>query len=301
MDLQDLSLFARVVEARSFSAVGRARGLATSAVSKRIARLEERLGVRLLERTTRTVLATEAGTAFYVRAARILLDVDEAEREIARFGGAPRGKLRVSAPVVFGERHVVPLLPAFLRRYPELRVDLSLNDRYVNLIEEQFDVVLRIGALEDSSLTRVRLGAAPSRVVAAPGYLETAGVPGSPADLLRHNCVRYTHVPVAREWQFRGPSGTFSVPVGGNIELNHGGAMLEMALAGTGIVRLPQFVVADALAAGTLVSILDEFQVPPSSISLLFPAAAASQLKTKAFVDAVGGELRARIRALDRR
>jgi DNA-binding transcriptional LysR family regulator len=298
--LQDLSLFVRVVEARSFSAVARARGLATSAVSKRVARLEERLGVRLLERTTRTVLSTEAGAAFYVRAVRILLDVDEAEREIAHFGGAPRGKLRVSAPVVFGERHVVPLLPAFLRRYPELRVDLSLNDRYVSLIEEQFDVALRIGALDDSSLTRVRLGAAASRVVASPRYLETAGVPGSPADLLRHNCVRYTNIPVAREWRFRGPSGAFSVPVGGSLELNHGGAMLEMAIAGAGIVRLPQFLVAEALAAGTLVAILDEFQVPPSSINLLFPTAAAAQLKTKAFVDAIGGELRARIRALDR-
>ncbi len=297
-DLTDLSLFVAVAEARSFSAVGRARGLATSAVSKRVARLEDQLGVRLLARTTRAVVPTEAGAAFYGRAARVLADLAEAGDEIANLGGAPRGRLRVSAPVLFGERHLVPLLPAFLRAYPDLRVELSLNDRYVNLVEEQFDVALRVGALADSSLSCVRIGAAPGMVVASPAYLVAAGTPETPADLLRHNCIRYTHLAATQEWRFRGPDGPISVPVTGNVELNHGGAQLQMALAGVGIAKLPLFLVADALAEGSLRSLLDDYRVEPGAISLLFPASSRPIPKTRAFVEAIGAGLRARLRPL---
>lgn len=297
-DLTDLSLFVAVTEARSFSAVGRAKKLATSVVSKRVARLEGQLGVRLFVRTTRTVVPTEAGAAFYARAARVLADLADAGDEIAGLGGAPRGRLRVSAPVLFGERHLVPLLPGFLRAHPEVRVELLLDDRYVNVVEEQFDVALRIGALADSSLSRVRVGSAPTVVVASPAYLAASGTPAAPADLVAHNCVRYTNLPAAQEWRFRGSDGPISVPVGGNVEMNHGGAQLAMALAGVGIAKLPLFLVAADLAEGGLVSLLDDYRVEPSAISLLFPAAARPLPKTKAFVDAVGPALRARLKGM---
>jgi len=300
LDLQDLALFVRVVEARSFSAAARARRLATSAVSRRIARLEERLGARLLERTTRIVVPTEAGAMFYARAARILQEVDEAASETQTLGGAPRGLLRISAPVIFGEWHLAPLLPAFLRRHPDVRVDLSLNDRFVNLIEEHIDVALRIGTLADSSLTRVKVGAVPYCVVASPAYLEKAGVPRVPADLVRHNCIRYSRVSAAHEWRFRGPGGSISsVPVSGNVELNHGGAMLEIALGGVGIVMLPHFLVADVLAAGKLVLLLDEFRHGMAGIHLVYPTSPTRLPKTSVFVEYMAKGLRARLRALN--
>jgi len=299
-DLQDLELFVRVVEARSFSAAARARRLATSAVSRRIARLEEQLGARLLERTTRVVMPTEAGATFYARASRILEELEDAASETQTLGGAPRGLLRVSAPVIFGERHLAPLLPAFLRRYPDVRVDLSLNDRFVNVVEEHVDVALRIGQLADSSLTRVKVGAVPYCVVASPAYLDEAGAPTTPAELVRHNCIRYSRVSTAHEWRFRGPSGAiFSVPVSGNALLNHGGAMLEMALAGVGIAMLPHFLVADALAAGKLVPLLDDFRHGMAGIHLVYPTASTGLPKSSVFVDHIGKALRARLRTLD--
>lgn len=299
-DLQDVALFVRVVEGRSFSAAARALKTTTSAVSKRVARLEERLGARLLERTTRSVMPTEAGAAFYARAARILADVDEAENEIASLGGRPRGTLRVSAPVIFGERHLAPVLPAFLERCPEVRLDLSLSDQFVNLLEERFDVALRVGPLVDSSLVRVRVGTTAGLIVASPAYLARAGGPGSPGDLSRHNCLRYSHVTAAREWRFRGPRGAVSVPVVGNVDVNHGGAMRELVIAGVGVARLPHFLVADAIEAGLLVTLLDEFCLPPIGIHLVHLGGAAPLPKVKAFVSVVGASLRERLRALGR-
>jgi DNA-binding transcriptional LysR family regulator len=298
IEIADLTLFVRVVELRSFSGAARAAGTTTSAASKRLARLEERLGARLLERTTRRVLPTEAGAAFYARASRILSDVDEAENELASLGGKPRGTLRVSAPVIFGERHLAPLIPAFLARHPDLRLDVSLSDRFVNLLAERFDVALRVGTLVDSTLVRSRVGVSQSFVVAAPSYLARAGRPETPRDLARHNCIRYSQVTAAREWRFRGRRGETSMPVIGNIELNHGGAMREATLAGLGIARLPDFLVADALRAGQLVRVLDEYELPPTGIHLVYPSGAAPLPKLAVFVDEIGAALKSRLSAL---
>jgi DNA-binding transcriptional LysR family regulator len=297
-DLQEIALFVRVVEGRSFSTAARALGMTTSAVSKGVARLEDRLGARLLERTTRRVAPTDAGAAFYARAARILADVDEAEHAVASLGGAPRGTLRLSAPVIFGERHLAPILPAFLAAYPDVRVDLSMSDRFVDLVEEHYDVALRIGPLGEGSLVRVRVGTTAALVVAAPSYLERAGRPTVPTDLAKHNCLRYSLVTSAREWRFRGARGEISVPVVGNLEVNHGGAMREAAVAGLGIARLPHFLVADALAAGTLVTVLDEHRLPPTGVHLVYPRGAAPLPKVRAFVEVVGAALRERLRTL---
>ena len=297
-DLQDLALFARVVELRSFSAAARALGTTTSATSKRITRLEERLGARLLERTTRRVLPTEAGAAFYARTARILSDVDDAENEVARLGGTPRGTLRVSAPVIFGERHLAPLLPAFFARHPAVRLDVSLSDGFVNLLADHFDVALRIGPLVDSTLVRAKVGVAASVVVAAPSYLAREGTPRVPRDLLQHNCVRYSQISAAREWRFRGSKGELSVPVLGNFEVNHGGAMREAALAGVGIARLPDFLVADLLREGRLAQLLEEYAVAPSGIHLVYASGAAPLPKLEVFVAEIGAALRGRLAKL---
>jgi DNA-binding transcriptional LysR family regulator len=297
LDVLDLALFVSVVELRSFSAGARAARTTTSAASKRIARLENRLGARLFERTTRRVLPTEAGAAFYARAARILSDVDEAENAVASLGGKPRGTLRVSAPVILGERHLAPILPSFLARHPEVRVDLVLADHFVNLLAERFDVALRVGPLGDSSLLRVRVGAAESVVVASPSYLERAGRPETPHDLVRHNCVRYAQVSAAQEWRFKSPrGGEVSVPVIGNVEVNHGGAIREVALAGAGLVRLPDFLVADALRAGELVRVLDAFALPPTGIHLVYPNAATPLPKLEVFLEEMGAALRTRLK-----
>jgi DNA-binding transcriptional LysR family regulator len=295
LESSDLAIFARVVELRSFSAAARATGTTTGAASKRVARLEERLGARLFERTTRRVLPTEAGAAFYARVTRILSDVDEAENEIATLGGEPRGTLRISAPVILGERHLAALLPPFLLRHPELRIDLSLGDHFVNLVADRIDVALRVGALADSSLVKKRVGVVASLVVAAPSYLERAGRPETPIDLARHNCVRYSRIIAAREWRFMRRGKVVSVPVVGNLEVDHGGAMREAVLAGVGIARLPDFLVADGLREGRLVPLLEEYALPPNGIHLVYPSGAAPMPKVQAFVEEIGDALKARL------
>ncbi len=295
IELADLALFARVVEERSFSAAARAIGATTSAASKRVSRLEERLGARLFERTTRRVVPTDAGAAFYARASRILSDLDEAENELATLGGKPRGTLRISAPVILGERHLAPLLPAFLARHAQLRIELSLSDHFVNLLAERIDVALRVGALVDSSLVKKRVGSAASVVVAAPSYLERAGYPETPMDLARHNCVRYSQISAAREWRFMRRGKEISVPLVGNVEVNHGGAMREAVLAGVGIARLPDFLVADGLRTGKLVPLLEKFGLPPAGIHLVYPGGATPLPKVQAFVDEVGQALKSRL------
>ncbi|WP_437937895.1 LysR substrate-binding domain-containing protein [Sorangium sp. So ce341] len=298
IEMLDLQLFAAVVEQRSFSAAARAHSTTTSAASKRIARLEDRLGVSLFERNTRRVLPTEAGSSFYAYAARILSDLGEAENEISTLGGKPRGTLRVSAPLLLGERHLVPLLAGFLARYPEVRVEVALGDAFVNLLADRFDVALRVGALVDSSLVRVKVGDARAVIVASPAYLERAGSPESPRDLTRHVCLRAASTPAAQEWRFRSNRGEMSVSVTGNLILNHGGGLREAAIAGAGIARLPDFLIADALESGELVELLAEHAIKPIGIHLVHLAHRRPLPKVEAFVSEVGSTLKARLRSL---
>lgn len=297
LELLDLTIFASVVEQRSFSAAARAHHVTTSVASKRITRLESALGARLLERTTRRVLPTDAGAAFYTRATRILSDLGEAENEVASLGGKPRGTLRVSAPLLLGEEHLAPLLPPFLARYPDMRVELVLSDQFVNLVAERFDVALRVGALADSALVQTRVGDAPGIVVAAPSYLERMGTPETPRDLGRHNCLRFSNLTAAREWRFRGrKGGAVTVPVIGNLEVNHGGALREAAIAGAGIARLPRFLLGDALETGALVKLLDDYAVEPVGIHLVHPAGGRPLPKVEAFVKDIAAGLKRRLK-----
>jgi len=285
-DLTAMAVFVRVVEAHSFSGAARALGTTTSAVSKRVARLEERLGTRLLSRTTRRISLTEPGAALFERASSILADVEAAEVELGQHSREPRGTLRVNAPVLLGHMHLAALLPEFLGKYPEIRVDLTLDDRYVNVLEEGYDAVVRIGRLVDSGLMARKLGTAERVVCASPDYLAEHGTPRAPQELLQHNCLRYTYVSPQNEWRFRGPDGReFAVTVRGNLQVNHGGAMREAMRAGLGLGHLPRFIVQDELKDGSLRAVLEEWKLPEFPISVLYPPGRQSLPKVQAFVD----------------
>lgn len=298
IEMLDLQLFASVVEQKSFSAAARTHSTTLSAASKRVARLENLLGARLLERTTRRVLPTDAGASFYAYAARILSELSDAENELSSLGGKPSGTLRVSAPLLLGERHLVPLLTEFLERYPDVRIELALSDAFVNLVADRVDIALRVGALTDSSLVRVKVGVARGVIVASPTYLQRAGTPQTPRDLTGHTCLRYANVPAAKEWRFRNAGEGMTVPVLGNLTVNHGGGLREAAIAGAGIARLPDFLVSDAIASGDLVEVLPKYAVEPTGIHLLHVAGGRPLPKVTAFVTEVGGALRSRLKSL---
>lgn len=255
----EIEVFVRVVEAGSFSAAARMLRMTPSAVSKLIARLEARLGARLVSRSTRKLQLTPEGTAFYDSGLRILADMAAAEREAAA-GAAPRGRLRVSSYVPFGVHRLIPLLPDFLERYPEISVDLVLTDSVIDLMAERADVAIRAGPLGESRLVARKLGQSPVVVVAAPSYLEKHGTPQTPADLDSHNRMGFGFVRHLDGWPFLDAAGNaVIVPITGNTLVSDGEAMRLMTLAGAGISRLARWHVADDIAAGRLVPLLDAF------------------------------------------
>lgn len=255
----EIEVFVRVVEAGSFSAAARALRMTPSAVSKLIARLEARLGARLVSRSTRKLQLTPEGTAFYESGLRILADMAAAEREAAA-GAAPRGQLRVNSYVPFGVHRLIPLLPRFLERYPEISVDLVLTDSVIDLMAERADVAIRAGPLGESRLVARKLGQSPVVVVAAPSYLEAQGNPLAPTDLDRHNRMGFGFVRHIDGWPFVDAEGrAVMVPITGNTLVSDGEAMRLMTLAGAGIARLARWHVAADIAAGRLVPLLEDF------------------------------------------
>ena len=255
----EIEVFVRVVETGSFSAAARALRMTPSAVSKLIGRLEGRLGARLVSRSTRKLQLSPEGSAFYDSGVRILADMAAAEREAAA-GAAPRGLLRVNSYVPFGQHRLIPLLPRFLERYPEISVDLVLTDSVIDLMQERADVAIRAGPLNESRLVARKLGQSRTVVVAAPSYLETHGTPRIPADLERHNRMSFGFVRHIDGWPFRdGAGGSVLVPTTGNALVSDGEAMRLMALAGTGIARLARWHVDADIAGGWLVPLLEEF------------------------------------------
>jgi DNA-binding transcriptional LysR family regulator len=286
--LAGISVFARVVEANGFTAAARALGLSKAAVSKQVARLEDRLGVRLLNRSTRRLGLTEAGRDFYERAQRVLAELDEAEQAATSRQVNPRGLLRVNAPVTFGVGHLCSLLPDFMRRYPEIKLDLVLNDRYVDLIDEGFDLAVRVGLgpLPDSSLVARRLFAARHAVCAAPAYLERRGVPRTPADLASHDCLLYSYLSTGEEWRFFDPGGRpVGVRIAGPMRANNGDALRHAARAGLGIVYSPAFLVEEDLAAGRLEPVLVDWRTPEAAVYAVYPPGRPLGAKVRVFVD----------------
>ncbi|MEE8394088.1 MAG: LysR family transcriptional regulator, partial [Rhodospirillales bacterium] len=285
ISLYEMSVFAGVVEAGGFSSAAAALGISKSAVSKRVARLEDRLGARLLNRTTRRLSLTEAGAQFHERCIRILSDVEDAQSAITSLQLNPRGTLRVNAPMSFGVRHIAPALAGFMSRHPELKVDLVLNDRVVDLIEEGFDVAVRIVRLSDSSLIARRLASYRRVVCASPEYWESHGRPAHPRQLKDHNCLNYTYLLTQGGWRFSGPNGPMTVAVSGSFQTNNGDALRVAALNGIGVCMLPTFIAGEDLSAGRLEAALEDFEEEDLSIYAVFPHARQLPAKVRTFVD----------------
>lgn len=282
--LDGIAAFARVVDSGSFSAAADRLGLSKSAVSAHVQRLEERLGIRLLNRTTRRLSVTEAGAAYYRHCARILAEAEAAEQVASALQREPRGTLRMSAPDSFGWMHVAPAVPDFLKRYPELSVDITLSPAHVNLVDEGLDLAVRIGVLEDSPLVVRKL--APSRLVvcAAPAYLEERGTPREPADLAKHNCLCNSLLPWGDEWRLAGKRGEARVAVSGSVCSNNAEMLRAAALDGIGIALLPTWAVAEPLRAGALRRVLDVWEPPTSTIYAVYPGNRLMSMKVRAFV-----------------
>jgi DNA-binding transcriptional LysR family regulator len=292
LTLSSMQTFVRVVEQGSFAAAARTLEVSPQMVAKHIAMLERRLGARLLNRTTRKQKLTELGFAYYERCQIILAEVAAADALAQEISTLPQGKLRISAPVTFGSRRLVPFISRFLADYPEVEVDLVLTDRLVDLVEEGFEAVFRIGPLADSR--RVARPLKPYRLIAcaAPAYLARNGVPDTPDELLNHECIGYTYglPPFNRQWQFTREEKIHVVEVTGRLQVSDSAALLTAALCGHGIVLAPEILLSEAIAAGQLTQILSNFEAPSRPMHLLFNADRHKTAKLRAFIDAVVAE-----------
>jgi DNA-binding transcriptional LysR family regulator len=235
--LVSMAVFKRAVDAGSFAAAARHFGISPEMAGNHVRGLEKHLGVRLLNRSTRRLNLTEAGGVYYERCTRILADIQDAEAEVGVLQASPRGLLRIAVPVTFGVLHVAPAVSDYMTRYPEIRIDIVVSDRFVNLIEEGFEVAIRVGELRDSGLIARRLASARLIVCAAPSYLQRAGLPETPADLSRHACLIYTETATPETWRFQGQDGrTETVHVSGPLTSTNPAFVHRMALAGHGVV-----------------------------------------------------------------
>ncbi|MEE4110268.1 MAG: LysR substrate-binding domain-containing protein [Halieaceae bacterium] len=285
-DLNDVAVFVAVVDAGSFTRAAERLKVSRPAVSKQVSRLEESLGVRLLQRTTRRLSLTEAGRIFHAGASRGLEDLAEARAEVSRLQEQPRGVLRINVPMSFGILHIAPLLPEFMREYPELSVEMDLNDRKLDVIEEGFDASVRISDLPDSTLVARRLAPCRHAIVAAPAYLERRGVPEKPMDLQGHEVLSYSLQQSARQWHFLDPDGQpEQVTVSGRLQVNNSLALREALLAGVGLARTPTFLVGEDLREGRLIAVLRDYRSLEVSIYLVYPQRRHLSPKVRAFAD----------------
>jgi DNA-binding transcriptional LysR family regulator len=277
------------IEHGGFSSAARRLGLTASAISKTVTRLEARLGVRLLNRTTRKLTPTPEGEAFFERGRRVLAELDEAEQDVARFRGKPRGLLRMHSLVAFGLHQLPPVLPEFLRRYPEIELDLTISDQLIDIVEEGADLVVRSGVQPDSSLVARRICDVERMICAAPSYLKQHGVPHKPDDLLNHNCLHIGGYPLLKRWPFddsAAPGAVRIIEPRGNAVANNAESVLQMALTGIGIVRLVDMLVGEHVRAGRLVPILaDVHHVEPVPLVAMYPYARLRSPKVAAMVD----------------
>jgi DNA-binding transcriptional LysR family regulator len=285
-DFEALAIFAKVVELRSFAGAAAELALSKATVSKAVSRLEERLGARLFNRTSRRLALTDAGQRLAVRAARLLADGEAAENETLAQSTAPRGLVRLAAPMTFGVKSVAPLLPEFLAQYPDVSIDLHLSDATVDLIGEGFDVGLRIARLPDSSLIARRLCAMPRYTVASPSYLKRYGRPTHPMHLAQHKCFGYAYLSTPNVWHYTNASGEqANVRPAGQLRVNNGEAVLPAVIAGLGIADLPEFIVGDAIAAGQLEVILKGWKQPEGAVHLVMPPGGPRPARVEALVD----------------
>ncbi len=287
--LTAMRVFVTVVDEGGFTAAARKLRLSKSAVSTLMRDLEGKLGTALLNRTTRRMSLTEAGVRFKTRAEQILADVEEAEREATALTHRPRGLLRVSAGVSFGIRHLGRALLDFARLYPDVTVDLSLTDRFIDLVDEGVDVAIRIGHLTDSTLIARRLSYTHRIVCAASGYLEKHGRPERPEDLGQHNCLGYNLLATGDSWRFLVNGAETEIAVKGSFSTNNGDLLREAAAQGLGLYYAPTFIVHDDLRSGRLTPLLEAYVLPPLDIHAVFPASRFVSAKVRSFVDHLVG------------
>ncbi|HYC36143.1 MAG TPA: LysR family transcriptional regulator [Usitatibacter sp.] len=284
-DLQNMAIFAAVVEAKSFSEAARRLDVSKSVVSKAISRLERSIGARLLNRTTRAMSLTEAGSVFYAHCARIVEELEQARLAVGQFHTEPRGLLRISASVAFGTLHIAPALPVFLARHPEVRIDMVIGDRFVDLAEERFDLAIRIAREPAQNLVARKLAAVNRKIVATPEYFRRHGVPREPAELAAHNCLTYTHFNPQEQWKLRGPEGDIAVPISGNLRLNDDEALSAAVLGGLGVALLPTFIIGGDVQAGRLQAVLSDYVPSERHIHAVYLPNRHVPANVRAFID----------------
>lgn len=282
---KQISTFAEVVSKGSLSAAARAEGVAPSLVGRRIDALEQRLGVKLMQRSTRKIALTNEGMAFLEDCQRILSALEEAEAAISVRNASATGQLIISAPAGFGRQHVAPLIPSFLAEHQQVSVTLNLNDRFVDLIGDNIDVAIRIATLTDSSLIGVKLADNQRVVVAAPSYLKRFGRPETPEQLARHNCLAFNNDGSQRGWTFLQNGKKVTMKVSGNMVCNDGEVLHDWALAGKGLAWRSMWEVGAELASGQLVSVLDDYAAPDHDIYAVVPQRRHLPLRTRLFID----------------
>jgi DNA-binding transcriptional LysR family regulator len=281
-DLEAWAIFATIAETGSFSAAATALGLSGPTVSKALNRLEARFGERLIHRTSRRFALTETGRVLAVRAAQILAEGEAIEAEAQAKSATPRGRIRLAAPMSFGLRHVAPALPAFLAAYPEVSIDLQLDDRMVDLVAGGIDVALRIADLPDSSLIARRLCPIRRWVVGAPDYFARRGTPGRPRDLEGHTCLGYSHLPSGETWRFTDASGVEeAVTITTRLTANNADALSAVLEAGEGVALQPDFLAWEAVRDGRLITVLADWSAPPLALNLVTPAGGPRAIRTR--------------------
>ena len=281
---EEMRIFAQVMESGSFTAAADKLGLSKQFVSRKLMELEQRLGVRLLNRSTRRLDVTPLGQRYYEAALRLLSEVEQVEQAISGQTDEPRGTIRLSAPLSFAVAHLGSLLPVFLQRYPGVSVEVDLSDRSVDLLGEGYDLALRIGVLEDSTLIARRIATIERAYCASPAYLAQRGTPTRPEDLRNHDCLPYGHSRQV-QWRFGGAGKPLTLEVAGRMRANNGDLLRDAAIAGMGITYLPTFILGDALRDGRLIKVLEEFETEPLALSAVYPQHRQSSRPVQALVE----------------
>jgi DNA-binding transcriptional LysR family regulator len=285
-NLTDIAVFVQVVDSGSFTAAAERLAITRSVVSKYISRLEDRLKVRLLNRTTRRLSLTEAGQIFYKRSQFGLGEIEAAEAEVAKLQATPRGRLKINAPMSFGILHIAPAMAEFQRQNPEVQLNMNLDDRQIDLVEQGYDVAIRIAELPDSGMVATPLAPCHHVVCASPDYVERYSAPRTPDDLRKHNILSYRYQDSPNEWRFLSPDGRYSsVPVTGSIEMNNSLALRQAVLGGTGIMLAPTFIVGEDIAEGRLLKLLPEYRAKEVSIYAVYAGRRHLTPKVRAFID----------------
>ena len=289
--LTSMKVFTAVVEAGSFTAASERIEMSRAMVSKYVAGLEARLGTRLLQRTTRKLKLTESGASYFERCVPIMAAIVEAEEGAVNLNASPRGTLRLTMPVSFGILHKGPMISAYLKQYPEVKIDIQLTDRRVDLIEEGLDLAVRIGALAESGLIARKLASDSLVVCGSPDYFERHGVPRTPTDLAHHNCLVYTYSKSGEEWKMSGPDGHFAIKVSGSLRATNGDMVKLASLGGVGLMRQPRFLVGEELRAGRLMEVLADYRDGDLGIYAVYPSRTYLPAKVRTFIDFMATEL----------